>query len=111
MGKAAKAGAKKAITKSAFLAEIAEKTELTKKQVESVINEMIETIKGQLGTKGPGKVVVPGLARVTVTKVKAVKGGEKKINPLTKTEYITKDRPAYNKVRINPIKALKEALK
>jgi len=31
---------------------------------------------------------------VTVTRVKAVKGGEKKINPLTKTEYITKDKPA-----------------
>lgn len=103
--------AKKAMTKSAFLAEVAEKTELTKKQVEAVITEMIETIKGELGNKGPGKIVVPGLARVTVTKVKAVKGGEKKINPLTKTEYITKDKPAHNKVRINPIKALKEALK
>jgi len=32
---------------------------------------------------------------VTVTRVKAVKGGEKKINPLTKTEYITKDKPAH----------------
>jgi len=111
MGKAAKAGGKKTMTKSTLLGEIAEKTDLSKKQVESVINELIETIKNQLGPKGPGKVVVPGLARLSVTKVKAVKGGEKKINPLTKTEYITKDRPAYNKVRINPIKALKESLK
>jgi nucleoid DNA-binding protein len=112
MGKAAKAGGKKkTMTKSAFIAAVAEKTELSKKQVESVINEVVETIKGQLGPKGPGKLVLPGLARLSLSRVNAVKGGEKKINPLTKTEYVTKDRPAYNKVRINPIKALKEALK
>ena len=104
-------GKKKAMTKSAFIGEVADKTGLTKKQVESVLNQMVETIKGQLGPKGPGKLVLPGLARLSLSQVKAVKGGEKKINPLTKTEYITKDRPAYNKVRINPIKALKEALK
>jgi nucleoid DNA-binding protein len=102
---------KKAMTKSAFVGEVAEKTGLTKKQIEAVLHQMVETIKHQLGAKGPGKLVLPGLARLSLSQVKAVKGGEKKINPLTKTEYITKDRPAYNKVRINPIKALKEALK
>jgi nucleoid DNA-binding protein len=111
MGKAAKTGGKKTMTKSAFVTAIAEKTSLTKKQVESVLSELVETIKGQLGPKGPGKLVLPGLARLSLTKVKAIKGGEKKINPLTKTEYITKDRPAHNKVNIRPIKALKEALK
>jgi hypothetical protein len=43
--------------------------------------------------------------------VKAVKGGVEKKNPLTGSMYITKDKPAYNKVRLSPIKALKEALK
>jgi nucleoid DNA-binding protein len=112
MGKAAKAsGKKKPMTKSAFIGEVADKTGLTKKQIEAVLHQMVETIKHQLGPKGPGKLVVPGLARLSLSQVKAVQGGQKKINPLTKTEYITKDRPAFNKVRINPIKALKEALK
>lgn len=105
------AKAKKALTKSAFLAEIAEKTELSKKQVDGVLDAIVELVKKELGGKGVGKVVIPGLARMGVTKVKAVKGGVEKINPLTKTPYITKDKPAYNKVTVRPIKALKEALK
>ena len=41
----------------------------------------------------------------------AVKGGEQKLNPLTKTMYTTKSKPAYNRVNIRPVKSLKEALK
>jgi nucleoid DNA-binding protein len=104
-------GGKKALTKSALLAELAEKTELSKKQVDAVLNEIVELVKRELSGKGAGKVVIPGLARMTVTKVKAVKGGVEKKNPLTGAMYVTKDKPAYNKVRLSPIKALKEALK
>jgi nucleoid DNA-binding protein len=111
MGKAAKSGGKKTMTKSAFVTHLADKTALTKKQVEAVLNEIVETVKGQLGSKGPGKFVFPGLARLTLTKMKAVKGGVEKINPLTGQPYITKDKPAYNKVNMRPIKAVKEALK
>lgn len=103
--------AKKALTKSAFLAEIAEKTELSKKQVDGVLEAIVELVKKELGGKGIGKVVIPGLARMGVNKVKAVKGGVEKKNPLTGAMYITKDKPAYNKVSVRPIKALKEALK
>ncbi len=102
---------KKALTKSAFLAELAEKTELTKKQVDAVLGGIVEMVQRELGAKGVGKLVIPGLARMSVTKVKAVKGGVEKKNPLNGQMYITKDKPAYNKVRLSPIKALKEALK
>jgi nucleoid DNA-binding protein len=102
---------KKALTKSALLAELADKTELSKKQVDTVLTEIVELVKRELSGKGAGKVVIPGLARMTVTKVKAVKGGVEKKNPLTGAMYTTKDKPAYNKVRLSPIKALKEALK
>jgi nucleoid DNA-binding protein len=111
MAKAAKASGKKALTKSAFVAEVAQKTELSKKQVEGVLDTIVDTVKSQLGPKGPGKLVFPGLARITLTKVKAVKGGVEKVNPLNGQKYITKDKPAYNKVNIRPIKAIKEALK
>lgn len=111
MAKTAAKGGKKAMTKSAFVSQVADKTGLTKKQVDAVLNEVVETVKAQLGPKGPGKLVIPGLARASISKVKAVKGGEKKINPLTGQEYITKDRPAHNKVNMRPIKALKESLK
>jgi nucleoid DNA-binding protein len=89
MAKAAKAptakkpAGKKALTKSQLIAHLAEKTELSKKQVDAVLNEILETIKGQLGTKGPGKFVFPGLARMTLTRREGVKGGITKINRLT----------------------------
>ena len=102
---------KKAMTKSAFLAELAEKTELSKKQVDAVLNGIVEMVQRELSGKGAGKLVIPGLARMSVTKVKAVKGGVEKKNPLNGQMYITKDKPAYNKVRVSPIKALKESLK
>jgi nucleoid DNA-binding protein len=103
--------AKKALTKSAFLAELADKTELTKKQVDGVLTSIVEMVQRELSGKGAGKLVIPGLARMSVTKVKAVKGGVEKKNPLNGQMYITKDKPAYNKVRVSPIKALKESLK
>jgi len=111
MAKAAKAGGKKAMTKSAFLAQVAEETQLTKKQVEAVMDSILGVVKNQLGSKGAGKLVLPGLARLALTRVEKVKGGVEKLNPLTKQMYITKDKPAYNKVTMRPIKALKEALK
>lgn len=116
MAKAAKAAAKKpapkkAMTKSQFVAHLAEKAEITKKQVDTVLDEIIEVIKKEVSTKGPGKFVFPGLARVTVTRKDAVKGGEKKVNRLTGAEYVTKDKPAYNQVKLRPVKALKDALK
>jgi len=112
MAKAAKAGAKKAgkktMTKSQFVTHLADKSGLTKKQVDALLTEIVTTVTDQL--KGAGKFVFPGLARMTRTYVEAKKGGEKKINPLTKTEYITKDKPAHYRVKLNPIKAIKTAL-
>jgi nucleoid DNA-binding protein len=111
MAKAASGGkkpGKKTMTKSQFVAHLADKSGLTKKQIDALLTEIVDTITGQL--KSTGQFVFPGLARMTRTHVEAKKGGEKKINPLTKTEYVTKDKPAHYKVRINPIKAMKTAL-
>jgi nucleoid DNA-binding protein len=105
------APAKKALTKSQFVSHLAEKATITKKQVEAVLDEIIEVIKTQVSTKGPGKFVFPNLCKVSVTRKPAVKGGEKKINRLTGAEYETKDKPAYNQVKLRPVKALKDALK
>lgn len=113
MAKAAKAGAKKAavkkaLTKSQLVAHIAEKTELSKKQVDAVLATLVDTVTDQL--KSAGKFVFPGLARLTRVHVEKKEGGQKKINPLTKTEYITKEKPAHYKVNMRPIKAIKTAL-
>jgi nucleoid DNA-binding protein len=102
---------KKALTKSAFYSELAEASGLKKAEVMKVIDALYDQIKEQLGAKGPGIMTLPGIARFKVRKVDAVKGGVKKINPLNGQEYVTKDKPAYKKVSILPVKALKEELK
>jgi nucleoid DNA-binding protein len=101
-----KPGGKKAMTKSQFVAHLADKAEVTKKQIDTILGEIVEVIRKEVGPGGPKKFVFPGLARFTLKQKPAVKGGEKKINPLTKTEYITKDKPAQNVVRARPVKAL-----
>jgi nucleoid DNA-binding protein len=103
------AKSKKAMTKSALYAHLAEKADLKKTQISMVMDEFISVATTEL--KKTGLFTVPGLARLKLAKVKAQKGGVKKINPITKQEYITKDKPAYNKVRVRPVKAFSESLK
>src|SRR5262245_51092633 len=110
MAKAKKAG-KKPLTKTQFVQHLSEKTELKKSDVVKILDALVEAVHDQLGPKGPGKVVGPGLDRLYISEVKAVKGGEVKVNPLNGKEYTTKPRPAHNKVNMKPIKAIKEALK
>ncbi|MBM3980153.1 MAG: DNA-binding protein [Planctomycetes bacterium] len=105
---AGKKAAKKAMTKSQFVAHLADKSGLTKKQVDGLLAEVVSTVTDQL--KAAGKFVFPGLARITRTYKEAKKGGEVKKNPLNGKEYTTKDKPAHYRVRINPIKAIKTAL-
>jgi len=107
-GSAKKAAPKKALTKSQFVAHLADKTQLTKKQIDQVLSEIVSAVTDQL--KSSGKFVFPGLARMSLTPVKAREGGQKKVNPLNGKEYETKPRAAFNKVNIRPIKAIKTAL-
>ena len=101
---------KKQMTKSALLAHLAEKAKIKKPEVQAVLDEIIELIKKEVAEDGPGKFVLPGLCRVTVTRKDAVKGGETKKNRLTGADFVTKDKPAYNQVKLRPVKALKTAL-
>jgi nucleoid DNA-binding protein len=103
------AKSKKAMTKSALYAHLAEKSDLKKTQVAAIMDEIAALATSEL--KKNGIFTLPGVARLKIRKVKAQKGGQKKINPITKTEYITKDKPASNKVGIRPVKSFAESLK
>src|SRR5215471_10649313 len=54
---AKKPGGKKTLTKSQFVAHLAEKAGITKKQVDGILTEIIEVVKTQVGPKGAGKFV------------------------------------------------------
>ncbi len=51
-------------TKGEIFAKLAESTGLSKKQISSVFDGLSELIKAELGKKGPGLFVVPGLLKL-----------------------------------------------
>lgn len=102
------AGAKR-LTKAQVISELSEMAELDKKSVARVFDKMQELIKKQLGARGPGEFVIPGLLKLKAVKKPATKDREG-INPFTKEKTIFKGKPASKKVRATALKALKDLI-
>ena len=98
---------KKPRTKTEILRTIAENTDLTRKDVVAVFDEMAAMIKKDLGRRGPGTFTIPGLAKVRVVRKPATKA-RKGINPFTGEEMMFKAKPARNVVKLTALKALKD---
>ncbi|MBM4005040.1 MAG: DNA-binding protein [Planctomycetes bacterium] len=98
--------AKKGPTKSEIYANIAAATDLSKKQVASVLDGLNSEI-AKCAKKGI-TFTLPGLAKIVVTRKPATKAGMKP-NPFKPGEMMeVKARPARNVVKIRPLKALKD---
>ena len=106
----ATANGAKGPTKSELLQNIAQSTELSRKQVSGVFDALSEEIKKAVGKKGPGTFVVPGLLKINVIHKPATKA-RKGINPFTKLEQMFKAKPARKVVKVRPLKSLKDAAK
>ena len=102
-------GAKKAVTKSAIFAELAEKTELSRKQ-SSVFEALTDLIHREIGKKGPGIFTVPGLLKIKRVEKPATKE-RPGFNPATKEPIIIKAKPKRTIVKAQPLKSLKEMVK
>lgn len=94
-------------TKSQIIGAIADETELTRKEVQSVFDSMSGMIKKDLGKRGPGTFTVPGLMKIKVVRKPATKA-RKGINPFTGEETVFKAKPARNVVKVQPLKGLKD---
>ena len=103
----APAPAPKAATKAEIFQQIAEKTGVSKKDVAGVFDALSELIGKELGKKGPGQFIIPGLLKLKVVRKPATKAKEG-INPFTKEKMIIKAKPARNGIKAVPMKALKE---
>lgn len=99
----------KRLTKSQVVAELAELTELDKKSINRVFEGLTEIIKKQLGSRGPGEFVVPGLLKLKAVKKPATKD-RPGINPFTKQPITIKGKPASKKIRASALKALKDLI-
>ncbi len=100
--------AKKPLTKSEVYAAIAEATDLPKKKVVEVMDALAATMATSLKKHGAFSLV--GLAKMTVVKKPAVKGGKLVRNPFNGEMVPQKPKPASKNVRIRPMKALKDMI-
>ncbi len=101
--------AKKPLTKTQILSNIADATGLTKRDVAAVLEALAAEVKKNLGSRGPGSFTIPGLLKVEKKRVPARAAKKNVPNPFKPGEFYDQPaRPAYNKVRLRALKSLKE---
>ena len=100
---------KSRLTKSAILSHIAERTDLSRKQVAEVLNELEGIMLGSVHPSGHGEFMFPGLFQVVLRKVPARKAGTLIRNPATGEMMAASAKPASVRVKIRPLAKLKLA--
>jgi nucleoid DNA-binding protein len=99
---------KSVLSKSALVHHLAGTSGAAAKDVRAVIAALEETIRASISKKGPRTFVLPGLLKITAVAVPAKKA-RKGINPFTGEETVFKAKPATVKVKVRPMKKLKDA--
>jgi nucleoid DNA-binding protein len=97
----------KTANRTVVYSTLAETTGLGTKEVAAVFSALSTLIAKELGKKGPGQFVVPGLLKLKVVRKPATKARPGK-NPFTGEPMTIQAKPARNVVRALPLKALKE---
>ena len=105
----AKAVAKKPLTKSELLNAICGDTELTRKEVNAVLDSLSGQISRSLGRRGAGSFTLPGLVKIEKKKVPARKARKGVPNPFKPGELMDiAAKPASTKVKVRALKSLKD---
>ena len=99
---------KDTLNKSGLVAHIAEASQVAAKDVRAVLAALEGAIHGSKSKKGAGAFVLPGVLKITAVKV-AAKPRRKGINPFTKEETWFAAKPASTKIKVRPLKKLKDA--
>lgn len=109
-GSAAKSSERaRAKTKTELYGELADKAGLSKKDVAKVFEAMTELVNKELGKKGPGLFVIPGLIKLKRVHKPATKA-RPGFNPATKEPITIKAKPARTVIKAQPLKALKDSV-
>ncbi len=98
-----------AMTKTQLFSDIAENTELTKRQVADVFGALESVIERHLLKGAVGACTIPGLMKIKVVK-KAARRAKKNVpNPFRPGEMMdVKAKPASTTVKVLPLKKLKD---
>ena len=96
------------LTKSQLVAHLADAAKVAAKDVRVLLAALEDSIRASISKKGPRTFVLPGLLKITAVAVPAKKA-RKGINPFTGEETTFKAKPATVKVKVRPMKKLKDA--
>ena len=100
---------KQKYTKSAILSEISENTDLSKKQVTAVLDELKDLIERHVKKGSTVEFTLPGLLKIKTVKKPARKARKGVPNPFRPGEVMdVAAKPASTKVKVLPLKALKD---
>jgi len=97
------------MNKSQFVAALAEKSGLDKKQAAAALDAVNFLVAQPLGKQGPGEVLIPGLLKLNIVDKPATPKHEG-VNPFTKEPMTFKAKPARRVIRVRTLKALKDAI-
>jgi nucleoid DNA-binding protein len=97
----------KGMTKSDFIAALAEKTGMSKKDASGVMEAIAGIAVDQL--KSSGELTLPGLVKMTAVHKPAQPERPGK-NPFTGEAIMIKAKPATTVVKARPVKVLKDAI-
>jgi nucleoid DNA-binding protein len=100
----------KRMTRAQIINELAERSELSKKQISNVFEHLQHLIKRELGRRGPGEFVIPDMIKLKVRKTPMKKDAQVRIPgpPGSEPKFVIKDIPAQKKLRATPLKKLKD---
>lgn len=100
---------KAALNKTTLIAHLAENSGVEPKAVKAVLTALEATTLASMNKKGIGEFTLPGLLKVVAQKVpaKAKRFGK---NPFTGQEQWFPAKPASVKVKVRPLKKLKDSV-
>lgn len=102
-------GIKAKMTKTAILNEIATNTNLSRAQVNSVMDELESVIERHIRKRSVGEFTLPGLLKIKAAKRPATKKRMGR-NPATGEEIVIPAKPATTRVRVTALKKLKDMI-
>ena len=97
------------MTKTAILNEIATNTNLSRGQVNSVMDELESVIERHIRKRSVGEFTLPGLLKIKAAKRPATKKRMGR-NPATGEEIVIPAKPATTRVRVTALKKLKDMI-
>jgi nucleoid DNA-binding protein len=95
-------------TKTQILLELSESTELSKKEVGSVLDQLAILIERHVKKRGAGEFTLPGILKIKAVKKPARKARKNVPNPFRPGEMMDiAAKPATTKVKVLPLQKLK----